>query len=471
MSLISPGRPAWLGLFCCFSLLLPGFPAFGEDAPAKPEFPRRNAVVRAVERTGPSVVNISTEKIIVQRFDPFYGLQDNLFEPFFRDFFGRYGHQRKVRTHSLGSGVILDENGYIVTNEHVIRRASRIQVTLADKTELEAKLVSADPENDLAVLKIPPSSKLVSAPIGISSDLMIGETAIALGNPFGLENSVSVGVISATNRSITVDQNVVYRDFIQTDAAVNPGNSGGPLLNINGEVIGINTAVYAEGQGISFAIPVNKVMSTLEELLDYRMLKEIWIGVQVQQLTPEMSQKLDYKGRGIIVSDVISKSPASGAGLQEWDIITRVNSEPVKTVLDFKKKILALNRGDKVKVDYMRSSTTQSTSITLEAVPKPSAAELTLKKLGLKVQTVNRQLAKRLRLRTSQGLLITEIERNGPAHRARFHAMDVIIQIDRFRISNTEQLGRLLQYVSAGAAIRIIYVRGDVIARTLLKAR
>jgi len=143
----------------------------------------------------------------------------------------------------------------------------------------------------------------------------------------------------------------------------------------------------------------------------------------------------------------------------------------VKTVLDFKKKILALNRGDKVKVDYMRSSTTQSTSITLEAVPKPSAAELTLKKLGLKVQTVNRQLAKRLRLRTSQGLLITEIERNGPAHRTRLHAMDVIVQIDRFRISNTEQLERLLQYVPAGASIRIIYVRGDVIARTLLKAR
>ncbi|MBI2192340.1 MAG: trypsin-like peptidase domain-containing protein [Planctomycetes bacterium] len=454
-----------------FLLLLPLSRLCADLPGGDPRHARKSPVVLAVERTGPAVVNISTEQIVTKRFDPFYGLRDRFSEPLFRDFFSRFGHQQQVRTHSLGSGVILDQDGYIVTNEHVIRKASQIRILLVDKTEVEASLVSSDPENDMAVLKIPPSPKLVAAPIGTSSDLMIGETAIALGNPFGLEHSVSVGVISAKNRSIIADGEVVYSDFIQTDAAVNPGNSGGPLLNIHGEVIGINTAIYAEGQGISFAIPIDKVVSTLEALLDYRVLKEIWVGLQLQRLSPELARNMDVQGEGLIVAQVEKDSPAGKAGFVPSDLIRRVDGQPVTTLLDFNKKILRHEQGEAVTVDYVRDGRNQQAQLTLAALPAPSEMEMARKRLGLQVQSVNPQLGKRLGLRVEQGLLITELEKGGPAHAAGLRTMDVIVQIDRFRIQSTEELGRLLHHFRTGSRIQVIIVRGDVIGRAVLGLR
>jgi len=457
-----------LGLTLSLAVLVAGS---GEEKEESPVFPRRNAIVKAVERTGAAVINISTERIVVQQVDPFYGMRDRFFEPFFKDFFGRFGHQRKIATHSLGSGVILDRDGYIVTNEHVVRKASQIHVTLDDKTSLEASLVSADPENDIAVLKVEKSPKLKAAAIGTSADLMIGETAIALGNPFGLENSVSVGVVSAKNRSIIADGKVVYSDFIQTDAAINPGNSGGPLLNIHGEVIGINTAVHAEGQGIGFAIPIDKVVSILGDLLDYRVLKQIWVGLQLQRVTPDLSKALGAPAGGLIVTEVEKGSPAERSGLALHDLITGVGDEKVSSRLDFNKEILGHKKDDTVAIRVLRDGKSKQMQLTLAQAPKLSAVELIGKKLGIQVQEMNRLLARRLGLRAAQGLLITELEEVGPADTAGLRQLDVIIQVDRFRVSHPDHLGRLLPHVKPGTSVQFIIIRGNHFARTVLKAR
>jgi serine protease Do len=442
-----------------------------QDQQPVPTFPRRNAIVIAVERTAASVVNISTERIVVQRTDPFFKLRGRFSDPFFDNFFSRFGQRRQVRTNSLGSGVILDPSGYIVTNEHVIRKASEIHVTLQDKTTVKATLVSSDPENDLAVLKVPAGDKLHAAPIGTSTDLMIGETAIAAGNPFGLENSVSVGVISAKNRSIVADGEVVFDDFLQTDAAINPGNSGGPLLNIHGEVIGINTAVYAEGQGIGFAIPIDKVINTLEGLLDFRVLKEIWFGAKVQRLTKDLASGLGLKAAGILVSDIEPKSPAETAGLKPSDIITRIDNHRINNLLDFKKEILRHEKSDRLSIHYLRDGRIRISSLTLGAIPPLSSVELIRKKLGVKLLSVTTELAKRYRLRVAKGLVVTEIEIGGPAHQAGLRQLDVLIQIGRLRLNKAEHLARLLKEVKPKSKVAVLLLRGDYLARALVTTR
>jgi serine protease Do len=417
------------------------------------------------------VVNISTEHIVTRSVDPFFGLRDRFVDPFFQDFFGRFGHQERIQTQSLGSGVIVDADGFVVTNEHVVRKASKIHIALADKTALEAELVSADPENDIAVLRIPASPKLKVAPMGSSSDLMIGETAIALGNPFGLENSVSVGVLSAKNRSILADGKVLYADLLQTDAAINPGNSGGPLLNIHGEVIGINTAIYGEGQGIGFAIPVDRIKSILESLLDYRVLKGNWLGLQIQALTPEMGRSLGVTGQGVIVTEVEKNSPAAKANLAVGDLVRRVDGQAVTTVLDFNKAVLRREKGDALAFDVLRGGNALTPKVILEAAPALSPEEVIRKRVGFQVQVLNRLLAQRLGLRIQSGLLITDVDRNGPASEAGLQQMDVIVQIGRYRITQVEELGRLLARLDAGASVPLLVVRGEVLGRTVVKTR
>ncbi|MBW2175211.1 MAG: trypsin-like peptidase domain-containing protein, partial [Deltaproteobacteria bacterium] len=233
------------------------------------DVPRENAVVKAVKNVSPAVVNISSEYEVVKRSNPFFdfGL-DPFFDSFFKDFF-EPNYKRRYKRNSLGSGVIIDgTRGYILTNEHVIARSAKITVLLRDERELEAELVGAAPDFDLAVLRIQSKEPLPAIQMGNSDDLMIGETVIAIGNPFGFSNTVTTGVISALNRSIQAESRT-YRDFIQTDASINPGNSGGPLLNINGDLIGINTAIYSKAQGIGFAIPINKAKRVVDDLIRY----------------------------------------------------------------------------------------------------------------------------------------------------------------------------------------------------------
>ncbi|MBI2471564.1 MAG: trypsin-like peptidase domain-containing protein [Planctomycetes bacterium] len=276
---------------------------------------RRTPIVVAVEKAGPAVANISTERLISQRHvDPFFGSRSELFDQFFNDFFGQ--SQKQMVERPLGSGVIIDEDGYIVTNEHVVSRASKINVRLSDGRNFEATMISSDPISDLAVLKITSPTPLPYVKMGTSKDLMIGETVIALGNPFGLENSITTGVLSAKNRTMTFNSqygDIKYDGLIQTDALINPGNSGGPLVNIDGELIGINAAIVNQAQGIGFAIPVDKVRQTLVKLFNFRELNKIWFGAQVEER--------DDVSKGIMVSSIESGSPADKAQIKTGDYI------------------------------------------------------------------------------------------------------------------------------------------------------
>jgi S1-C subfamily serine protease len=258
-----------------------------------------------VERVAPAVVNISAEQITEQRISPFGGLsRDPFFDRFFEDF-NVPEFRRRVKSTSLGSGFLVDAQGHILTNAHVVANASKIRITLVDKRSFPADLVASDPDSDLAVLRVS-ATGLPQVAMGTSRDLMVGETVIALGNPFGLSNSVTTGVVSASRRSLRTGGRE-FRDFIQTDASINPGNSGGPLVNLDGEVIGVNTAIVQEAQGIGFAIPIDKARRILGDLLKFGRVTGAWVGVAVQSITPDLAQSLGPGGRPGV--------PVSGTGM------------------------------------------------------------------------------------------------------------------------------------------------------------
>src|SRR5881394_3934481 len=294
--------------------------------PAPPTIPptvsaaRRTPVVVVAHNVLPAVVNIQTEATIRRReVDPF-------FDPF--GIFG--GRERAYTSQSLGSGFVWSSDGIIVTNNHVVEGASHITVNFQDGSQLAAKLIGVDPDSDLAVLRVD-SKNLTAAPIGISSDLLIGETVIAVGNPFGLSGTVTTGVVSALGRSVpSKEEGRTFTDFIQTDASINPGNSGGPLLNIEGRVIGINTAIIAQAQGIGFAIPVDRAKKVVQDLLRYGQVHSAWIGAVTATLTPEESKRMGLKPvKGAVVARVFGGSPAQAAGMKAGDVITSVTGRAV----------------------------------------------------------------------------------------------------------------------------------------------
>lgn len=432
-------------------------------------YSRRSPVVDAVEKVGPAVANLSTERVIAQRqIDPFFGSRNELFDRFFEDFFGLYQKERVERP--LGSGVIIDEEGYIVTNEHVVSRATRIKVTLSDKSVFEAAVVSSDPVNDIAVLKVDSPEPLPFVKMGTSGDLMIGETIIALGNPFGLENSVTTGVLSAANRRLTFGD-MVYENLIQTDASINPGNSGGPLVNINGELIGINTAIVDQAQGIGFAIPVDKVRQTLIELLNFEEIKKIWFGAHVEDVRHGESVRPTNGGHpplegasgmtkpgvhGVTVVSVEGGSPAEKAGLKEGDVIVEIDSKPIDNVLDFRKNILKRNINDKLSLSIIRNGVEQQSSITLTKTPVPSVGKLAMERFGIEVQELTPEIAKQLGLWWLKGgVLISAVERNSPAADVGINPGYVIVRLGRYRINNLEELGILLNQIHRGNLVEV----------------
>src|SRR6266487_3040818 len=299
-------------------------PAVAAARGAESDPARRSLVVEAVEKASPAVVNVSTEQIVEQRRSPFPFPQDPFFEEFFRDFVDP--RPRRFKTTSLGSGVIVAADGTIMTNVHVIERASRIHVTLADQREFDATLVGADADADIAIVRVKAGGDLPHIPFGSAADLMIGETVIAIGNPFGLSHTVTTGVVSAVGRSLH-DEDRTYTDFIQTDASINPGNSGGPLIDIN-------TAIYGKAQGIGFAIPVDRARRVMKDLVSYGEVRHAWIGLVVQDLTPELAQHFGVR-RGVVVAQVDPKSPAETAGVARGEAIVKVDGRDVASREEF----------------------------------------------------------------------------------------------------------------------------------------
>ena len=389
--------------------------------------PRESAVVLAVRKASPAVVNISSEFEIRRGKSPFSGFgMDPLFDSFFKDFFDPYYERRQKRS-SLGSGVIIDgKRGYILTNAHVINKTGTITAILNDEREFKAKIVGADPDSDLAVLKIEASEPLPSIEMGNSDDLMIGETVIAIGNPFGFSNTVTTGVISALHRSIRT-QDHVYHDFIQTDASINPGNSGGPLQNINGELIGINTAIYAKAQGIGFAIPINKARRVVADLIQFGEVVPAWIGVFVQDMDDTLARymKLPRKG-GVLVTEVEPKSPASTAKIQTGDIIFSIGDKKTLTVEDYLFAVKNYAKGDLVPFHIFRKDKGHTIKVKASVFPLEKALSLAYDLLGIKVKTAA----------SSGGVVITDLRRN--AYLADIGAApgDIIHQIDEITINN-----------------------------------
>ena len=417
---------------------------------------RRTPIVIAVEKVSPAVANISTERLISQRHvDPFFGSRSELFDQFFNDFFGQ--SQKQMVERPLGSGVIIDEDGYIVTNEHVVSRASKIKVRLSDGKDFEATMISSDPVSDLAVLKINSPDPLPYVKMGTSRDLMIGETVIALGNPFGLENSITTGVVSAKNRIMTFSSqygDIKYDGLIQTDALINPGNSGGPLINIDGELIGINAAIVNQAQGIGFAIPVDKVRQTLVKLFNFRELNKIWFGAQVEER--------DDVSKGIMVSSIESGSPADKAQIKIGDYITRIDTKEIQDILDFEKCILKKNAGDKVYITINRGGRELKVEVKLEKAPLASAEKLALEKLGLFVQDLTPQLAKQLNLWwVKSGVLISGVQKNSPAAEVGIREGHVLVYVGQYRINCIEEFGALLKIMQKGAIWEVGIVWSD----------
>jgi len=330
----------------------------------------QSAFVAVADKVRPAVVNIGTVQLSRGRrpfgFDqPFP--DDPFFRDFFRDFFGE-GPRGEFRQSSLGSGVIFDRRGYILTNFHVIKGADEITVRFSDKHEVRGRIVGSDPKTDLAVVRIQVEEKMAVAALGDSDRLRVGEWAIAIGNPFGLDQTVTVGVISATGRS---DVGIAtYENFIQTDASINPGNSGGPLVNLRGDVIGINTAIVASGQGIGFAIPVNMAKRIIEQLIEKGRVARGWLGFSLQPLTAELAQSLGAKSReGALVASVSSGGPAEKAGLQQGDLILTYDGSKVDDPQHLQRLIAESQIGKTVSLTYLRKGKSGQAQAKVEEMP------------------------------------------------------------------------------------------------------
>ncbi|HXE97394.1 MAG TPA: DegQ family serine endoprotease [Dongiaceae bacterium] len=402
------------------------------------------------KKVTPSVVNISTvsRRKVIQ---PFFETN-----PLFEDFFGA---PQTRQDRSLGSGFLISKDGYIVTNSHVVRDAESIQVKLSNDKVYDAKVVGSDQKTDIAVIKIN-AADLPVAVLGDSDKLEVGQWAIAIGNPFGLDRTMTVGVISATGRSNMGIE--TYENFIQTDASINPGNSGGPLLNVYGEVIGINTAIVAAGQGIGFAIPVNMAKPVFSQLIQKGSVSRGYMGVTIQPVTEELAQSFGLKqARGALVNDVIKGGPADKAGIRQGDVITGLNGTEVKDPSHLQRLVAEAGVGKSAKISIFRDGKALELSMTLasaDSAPKRQREERSERRqegeadqLGLVVENAEQ----------GGGVAVVDVARDGIAAEAGIKRGDVIVSINRKRTANTAEYSRAIQQAVRGSNLTILVRRGE----------
>ena len=423
---------------------------------------RESAVVKAIKKVSPAVVNISSELEVHKRVNPFYGFGlDPSFESFFKDFFDP-GYEQKYKRTSLGSGVIIDgKRGFILTNKHVIIKSSSITVTLKDGREFKAKIVGADPDSDLAVLRISPKGDLPVIEMGNSGNLMIGETVIAIGNPFGFSNTVTTGVVSAVNRSVKVD-GTFYHDFIQTDASINPGNSGGPLLDIYGELIGINTAIYAKAQGIGFAIPINKAKRVISDLIKYGEVIPAWIGITVQDMDVELAKYLNASNiKGVLVKKTVASGPGFQSGIRIGDIIQSIDARKIFSTDDFNTAMGNISAGQTLSIVVLRDGKPKVFHVRSTTFPEELALDLAYDILGIKVKNLSKNNRHIYKVYAKEGVMISELNSHSYLARIGAEPGDVIRQIDEFTVKNTKDFKKAIIKYRKRKSLVILLQRKD----------
>ena len=420
------------------------------------------AFVEVVKKAQPSVVNVTTEKTITVKPWEKYGedfFKGSPFEDFFKGFgFSprEKGKEYRHKQRSGGSGVIVDKEGYILTNNHVVEGADKVKIRLNDGREFTAIVKGQDSRTDLAVLHIK-AKDLPVATLGDSDKLEVGEWAIAIGSPFGLEHTVTVGVISAKGR--TGLGTGTYEDFIQTDASINPGNSGGPLINIDGEVVGINAMIIQPGTGIGFAIPINMAKQILNDLIKQGKVIRPWLGISVQDLTPEMAEQFQVKEKeGVIVAQIHQGTGAEKAGLVSGDIMKSVDDKAIKNTNELIKEIQKKKVGQKVKLNVVRDGKPVTIEVTLTAMPdKPEALKEKEgeEKLGARVQELTPQLSARYRISSEikRGVIVISVEEGSPADELGLQEGDVVLEINRKKIETTKDFDRAIKDVNLDKGI------------------
>jgi len=411
------------------------------------------AFVEVAKKVQPAVVNVNTEKTITMRPWERYGedfFRGSPFEDFFKGFGfppREKGREYRQKQRSGGSGVIVDKEGYILTNNHVIEGADKVNIKLNDGREFTATVKGQDSRTDLAVLHIK-AKDLPVATLGDSDNLEVGEWAIAIGSPFGLEHTVTVGVISAKGRSGLGTG--TYEDFVQTDASINPGNSGGPLINIDGEVVGINAMIIQPGTGIGFAIPINMAKQILNDLIKEGKVVRPWLGISAQDLTPEMIEHFKVKEKeGVLVGQVHQGTGAEKAGLLSGDIIKSVDDKAVKDVTELVKEVLKKKVGEKVKLRLIRDGKEMTLEVTTTSMPeKPETTkeEEEEEKLGARVQELTPQLASRYGITgVKRGVLVLSIEDGSLADDIGLKEGDVILEINRKKIETMKDFEKAIK--------------------------
>jgi serine protease Do len=421
--------------------------SFSWSATVLPEV--NDVIPDIVDKASHSVVNVdtSTTMTVTSPFAPFAPFFDQMPEQF----------QREIPRRGIGTGFIFREDGYILTNNHVIEGADEIKVTFFDGREFTGKVIGADPLTDIAVVKVE-AENLPTLSLGDSDAARVGEFVVAIGNPYGLSHTVTMGVLSAKGRAVpSGDTGQEYENFLQTDAAINPGNSGGPLLNLDGEVIGINTAIIPFAQGVGFAIPINMAKSILDQLIERGKVVRAWLGVYIQNITTEIGKQFGYEGtEGALVADVIENGPAAKANFQRGDIILSVNDQKITDTKNLQNTIRSLKPEDSAKIEIWRNGENKIIEVQLEELKDEATFippdEITPEKveLGMEISEITADLQQKYGFTESKGVVVVSVAPGGPSEDAGLRAGDVILQINRTDVSSVEEFKTVLAKVEPG---------------------
>ncbi|MDD2390609.1 MAG: DegQ family serine endoprotease [Desulfobacterales bacterium] len=471
---ISPGKRyvKFLSIICLviqtwvWMLVLPASSQAFTTADARSGIPQTFSPL--VKTASPSVVNISIVKTIKgTRMPSLPFAPDDPMRDFFEQFFGEQIPE-DFKQQSLGTGFIIDQEGFILTNNHVVEKADEIKVILADSREFIARVIGRDPKTDLALIRIEDDKPLPALPLGDSDKLEVGDWVVAIGNPFGLGNTVTSGIVSAKYRHLGVQS---YDNFIQTDASINPGNSGGPLLNISGEVIGINSVIFSQSGGnigIGFAIPINMAKALIPQLKKGKVIRG-WLGVIIQQITPALKDKLGLKNElGALVSDVPAGGPADKSGIQRGDVISSFNGKSVTSSRDLPAIVAATPVGKTVEVEIIRKGQLKTIQVTIEEMneqgeegPAPAVREKSAG-LGMRVEALTPEISSDFGLTQTTGIIVVEVQPDSPTENAGIMAGDIVLEVDQVPVKNIDDFYQKIKPHTAGDTILFLIERQGI---------